>query len=136
MTGVQACALPISKKFADYSLRNGWDYVYGGIFRDGMHDGRVVVTDKEWWQNFESLTGLLDSYQVIGEEEYLKKFVELWKFDKEYFYNEEVGESRQLLKANGEPIIADTGNQWKCIYHTDRAMMECIPRLDEILSKM
>ena len=79
---------------------------------------------------------MLDSYQVIGEEEYLKKFVELWKFDKEYFYNEEVGESRQLLKANGEPIIADTGNQWKCIYHTDRAMMECIPRLDEILSKM
>lgn len=129
-------ARELTKKFADYTLRNGWDYVYGGIFRDGMHDGRVVVTDKEWWQNFESLTGLLDSYQVIGEEEYLKKFVELWKFDKEYFYNEEVGESRQLLKANGEPIIADTGNQWKCIYHTDRAMMECIPRLDEILSKM
>lgn len=126
----------LTKRFADYTLTNGWDYTYGGIFRDGLHNGRVVVTDKEWWQNYESLTGFLDSYQVTGCEEYLEKFFELWKFDRTYFYNEEVGESRQLLKANGDPIIPDTGNQWKCIYHTDRAMMECIPRLDALLQKM
>lgn len=132
----EAPAKELTRRFADYTLTNGWDYEYGGIFRDGLHDGRVVVTDKEWWQNYESLTGLLDSYQVIKEEEYLEKFFELWEFDQKYFYNKETGESRQLLKANGEPIIADTGNQWKCIYHTDRAMMECIPRLEALMREM
>ena len=29
-------------------------FTAGNLQRDGMHDGRIVVTDKEWWQNFES----------------------------------------------------------------------------------
>lgn len=91
------------------------------------------MTDKEWWQNFESLTGFLDAYQVTEDERYLEKFAELWEFDKKYFYNKEIGESRQLLSQDGTPIIADIGNQWKCIYHTDRAMMECTLRIEEML---
>ena len=128
-----APAKELTRRFADYTLTNGWDDEHGGIFRDGMHDGRVVVTDKEWWQNFESLTGFLDAYQVIGDERYLDTFCKLWQFDYTWFYNKAVGESRQLLQADGTPIIPDTGNQWKCIYHTDRAMLECIPRLERLL---
>ena len=117
---------------AYYTLANGWDNIHGGIYRDGMHDGRIVVTDKEWWQNFESLTGFLDSYQATEDERYLDTFIKLWEFDKKYFYNPEVGESRQLLLADGTPVIDDTGNQWKCIYHTDRAMMECCLRIESL----
>ena len=61
-------AREFTRKFADYTLANGWDNIHGGIYRDGMHDGRIVVTDKEWWQNFESLTGFLDSYQATEDE--------------------------------------------------------------------
>lgn len=114
-------------------LETGWDRVNGGVWRDGLHDGRVYVRDKEWWQNFESLTGFLDCYEVLGEEQYLDTFLELWQFDKNKFYNEEVGESRQLLSEDGTPIIPDTGNQWKCIYHTDRAMIECSLRIERLL---
>lgn len=128
-------ARELTRKLADYTIENGWDKEHGGIYRDGMHDGTIVVTDKEWWQNFESLTGLFDSYQVTGDEKYLSYFFKLWDFDKKYFYNEEIGESRQLLKADGTPIIADIGNQWKCIYHTDRAMMECTQRISSVLNK-
>ena len=132
----EAPAKELTKKFADYTITNGWDPIYGGLYRDGRHNGQVVVTDKEWWQNFEALTGFFDSYEVTGDERYLDMFVKLWEFDHTYFYNKEVGESRQLLSANGEPLIPDVGNQWKCIYHTDRAMIECIPRLDALLAKM
>ena len=125
-------AREFTRKFADYTLANGWDNIHGGIYRDGMHDGRIVVTDKEWWQNFESLTGFLDSYQATEDERYLDTFIKLWEFDKKYFYNPEVGESRQLLLADGTPVIDDTGNQWKCIYHTDRAMMECCLRIESL----
>lgn len=129
----QRPAIELTRKLADYTILNGWDPVYGGIFRDGMHDGRVVVTEKEWWQNFEALTGLMDAYQVTRDERYLDKFLDLWDFDYKYFYNKEVGESRQLLNADGTVIIGDMGNQWKCMYHTDRAMMECIPRINKVL---
>lgn len=128
-------AKEITKMFADYTITNGWDPVYGGIYRDGRHEGQVTNTDKEWWQNFEALTGFMDAYEVTGDEKYLDKFLDLWDFDYKYFYNAEVGESRQLLKADGTPIISDIGNQWKCIYHTDRAMMECIPRIKKILGE-
>ena len=37
------------------------------------------------------------------------------------------------LQADGTPIITDMGNQWKCIYHTDRAMIECTLRIEEVL---
>ena len=129
-------AREFTRKFADYTIANGWDCRYGGIYRDGMHDGRLVVSDKEWWQNFESLTGFLDSYETTGDDRYLDKFKELWEFDKKYFYNRETGESRQLLKEDGTPVIPDTGNQWKCIYHTDRAMMECSLRIEKIQNRM
>lgn len=128
-------AVAFTQLITTYCIKNGWDRRYGGFYRDGLHDGRVIVTDKEWWQNYEALTGLLDSYVVTGEEEFLEKFFELWEFDSRYFYNEISGESRQLLTAAGKPIISDIGNQWKCIYHTDRAMIECISRIDGILAE-
>ncbi len=129
-------ARELTRRFAEYTLQNGWDREHGGIYRDGYHDGRVAVTDKEWWQNFEALTGFLDAYQVTEIPDFLQTFTDLWKFDYTYFYNKDVGESMQLLKADGTPIITDTGNQWKCIYHTDRAMMECIERLEEMLGRV
>lgn len=130
----EAPAREFTRKFAEYTVNNGWDKKHGGIYRDGMHDGRLVVRDKEWWQNFESLTGFLDVYQVTEEDCYLEKFLELWKFDHTCFYNSKTGESRQLLSEDGSVLIPDTGNQWKCIYHTDRAMMECRMRIDKILA--
>ena len=39
-------AREFTRKFADYTLANGWDNIHGGIYRDGMHDGRIVVTDE------------------------------------------------------------------------------------------
>ncbi len=132
----QPPARELTRKFADYTVANGWDHQYGGIYRDGLHDGRLIVTDKEWWQNFESLTGFFDAYEVTGDARYLEKFMELWEFDQIYFYNPTAGESRQLLSRNGTPLIPDTGNQWKCIYHTDRAMMECCLRIESMLQNI
>lgn len=128
-------AREFTKKIADYTIANGWDENHGGIYRDGFHDGRLLVSDKEWWQNFESLTGFLDSYQTTGDQRYLVIFERLWDFVKTFFYNENVGESRQLLEADGTPITSDIGNQWKCIYHTDRAMMECTCRIEKMLNQ-
>lgn len=122
-------------KFLDHALLHGWDYENGGVYRDGVGTGDALVLDKEWWQNFESLTGFLNGYVMTGDERYLETFASLWDFDKNHFMNYEVGESRQLLDKYGNPLVSNIGNPWKGIYHTGRAFAECITRLDKLIEK-
>ena len=119
----------VLKRLLDHSLRYGYDHEYGGVYRDGIADQKVLVTDKEWWQNFEALVGYLNGYRQYGDEAYWLAFVQTWRFVKDKFLNLEIGESRQLLDRRGAPIVANLGNPWKGIYHTGRALAECLDRL-------
>ncbi|MCL2479815.1 MAG: AGE family epimerase/isomerase, partial [Treponema sp.] len=129
----QAGKVPIVKRLLDHSIRYGYDNEYGGIYRDGVADGPVLVTDKEWWQNFEAMTGYLNGYYRFGNEVYCQYFEKTWDFIKKYFLVEPYGESRQLLGRRGNPVIANLGNPWKGIYHTGRALAECIRIADKIM---
>ena len=91
-----------------------------------------MVYDKEWWQNFEALTGFLNGYVLYGDARYLEAFLKTWAFDRDRFMDMEVGESRQLLKRDGTPVISSMGNPWKGIYHTGRALAECLRRLEKL----
>lgn len=121
---------PVLRKLLDHSLLYGYDNQYGGVYRDGIADQMVLVTDKEWWQNFESLAGYLNGYTKYGDDRYGEAFVKTWKFVKTKFMNMEVGESRQLLDRCGTPIVENMGNPWKGIYHTGRALAECLKRFE------
>ncbi len=125
----------VMKKILNHSLKYGYDYEYGGVFRDGVADKEVLVTDKEWWQNFESLVGYLDGYTTFCEEKYREAFLLTWNFVKTKFMNMEVGESRQLLDRQGNPLVENMGNQWKGIYHTGRALAECIDRFERLFAQ-
>ena len=123
----------ILKKLLDHALLYGYDYEYGGVYRDGVADEKALIKDKEWWQNFESMVGFLNGYLLFGEEKYLDAFIGTWQFVDKYFINKKFGESKQLLSQNGDDIVALLGNAWKGIYHTGRAIAECIYRIDKIL---
>lgn len=122
----------ITKALNDHALHYGLDTVYGGVYRDGPHSGAAIIHDKEWWQNCEVLVGLLDAYEILGDDRYWDAFEKCWEFDDKYMINHEIGEWRQLLKQDGTPIIADMGNPWKAMYHTGRSLTECLDRLDHI----
>lgn len=130
MLGESDSQEPILRKLLDHSLKYGYDYEYGGVYRDGIADQGVLVTDKEWWQNFESLVGYLNGYAKYRDEKYWDAFAMTWEFVKTKFLNLEVGESRQLLDRTGEPLVANLGNPWKGIYHTGRALAECLERFE------
>lgn len=117
-------------KLLDYGLKYGVDKEYGGVYRDGKVSGEVLVSDKEWWQNFESMTGFLNGYVMSKDERYLDAFISQWNFDKTYFMNYDVGESRQLLDRKGKALVSNMGNPWKGIYHTGRAFKECLDRIE------
>jgi len=120
------------RKLLDHALRFGLDTEYGGVYRDGIADQQVLVYDKEWWQNFESLVGFLNGYVMYGDEKYLEAFLNVWAFVRDHFIDHEVGESRQLLLRDGTPVVANMGNPWKGIYHTGRALAECLRRLERL----
>lgn len=117
-------------RLLDHALAHGYDYEHGGVYRDGVGIGDAIIKDKEWWQNFESMTGFLNGYAMTENVAYLDAFVGTWKFVRDHFMNYEIGESRQLLDREGNSIISNMGNPWKGIYHTGRALAECIRRLD------
>lgn len=123
----------ICKKLVDHGLEYGFDWERGGVFRDGPHEGAPLVRDKEWWQNCESLVGLLDIYAVTGEDTYAQAFLKNWAFDTAHMIHHEVGEWHQLLTEDGRVLVSQMGNPWKAMYHTGRAMLECVLRLEKIL---
>ncbi|MCL7745758.1 AGE family epimerase/isomerase [Halalkalibacter alkaliphilus] len=125
----------ILRNLADHALKNGVDPVYGGLYRDGPHEGEPYVYDKEWWQNSEALVGFLDAYEQLGDSEYLKAFINIWTFSMEHIINHDVGEWKQLLRRDGHTIVGDIGNPWKAIYHSGRSMLECKKRLQRILNQ-
>ncbi|MFI3175973.1 MAG: AGE family epimerase/isomerase [Eubacteriales bacterium] len=125
----------IWKQLLEHSLRFGYDYEYGGVFRDGVADQEPVVMDKEWWQNFESLVGYSHGAVLFEEDKYLDAFYRTWDFVREKFLNLEVGESKQLLDRKGNSLVSNMGNPWKGIYHTGRALAESIKRLDLLIKK-
>ena len=122
----------ILRRLLDHALRFGYDAEFGGVYRDGIADREVLVTDKEWWQNFESLVGFLNGYVKYGEEKYAEAFLQTWVFVRDKFMNMPVGESRQLLTRTGDTLVGNMGNPWKGIYHTGRALAECLDRFSAL----
>lgn len=133
MLGDQDSKNPVLRRLLEHSLLYGYDYEYGGVYRDGIADQSVLVTDKEWWQNFESLVGYLNGYVKYQDKKYWDAFAMTWDFVKNNFINMEIGESKQLLDRTGKAIVANLGNPWKGIYHTGRALAECLDRFELLL---
>jgi mannobiose 2-epimerase len=125
----------IMHRLLDHSLKYGYDWEYGGVYRDGVADREVLVTDKEWWQNFEALVGYSNGYLCFGDFRYLDALGRTWSFVRDNFINSRTGESRQLLRRNGETVVGRMGNPWKGIYHTGRALAETVDRLDRVIAK-
>lgn len=121
-------------RLGEHALAYGVDWRYGGVFRDGPHQGPAVVRDKEWWQQSESLVGFLAEYAITGDDRYLEAFILTWNFADQHLINHELGEWRTLVSETGDTLSPVLGNPWKACYHTGRAMYEILPRLDEILS--
>lgn len=122
------------KKLADHSLKYGLDYEFGGVYRDGLQDGPALIKDKEFWQNSEALVGYLEIYRLTKDPKYLDAFNNVWKFVNTKMINHKVGEWTILLTREGKPIDTNVGSPWKVCYHSGRAIIESIKRIDLILA--
>lgn len=123
------------RKIFDHTIDNGIDYEYGGVYVEGPHAGGVYDREKEFWQQAEVLIGLLDAMILLKEEKYWKAYQNVHRFVYDKVINKGVGEWYPLLTRKGEPIWTHMSNSWKINYHTVRAVIQSIKRMDILLAK-
>lgn len=125
----------ILKKLFDHTVNHGIDNKYGGVYVEGPHTGGVYDMEKEFWQQAEVMTGMLDAFLLFGSAKYWKAYENVHRFVFDKVINHQTGEWWPLLTREGVPIWTHMGHSWKINYHTVRAMIQCIRRLNRILEK-
>jgi mannose/cellobiose epimerase-like protein (N-acyl-D-glucosamine 2-epimerase family) len=117
---------------ARHTVTYGIDQQYGGIFVEGPHDGPARDRQKEFWQQAESLVGLLDSYLLFRDPLYWQAFKKVFDFVWTKMINHDVGEWYALLDRDGTVQWDYLGHAWKNNYHTTRSMVQTLRRLAAI----
>jgi mannobiose 2-epimerase len=120
----------------EHTVNNGIDTEFGGVFVEGPHSGGVYDKEKEFWQQAEVLIGLLDGVLMFGDEKYWDAYKNVHRFVFDKMINKGVGEWYPLLSRRGDPIWTHMGHSWKINYHTVRAVIQSIRRMDLIISKL
>lgn len=116
----------------DHTVDNGIDTEFGGVYVEGPHSGGVYDREKEFWQQAEVMIGCLDACLLFGNEKYWDAYKNVHDFIFTRVINRGVGEWYPLLTREGEPIWRHMGHSWKINYHTVRAMVQSIRRLEKM----
>jgi mannose 2-epimerase len=124
------------KTIYDHTVNNGIDNEYGGVFVEGSHSGGVYDREKEFWQQAEVLIGMLDAVIISGSKKYWEAYKNVHRFVFDKVINKKMGEWYPLLTRKGDPIWTHMSHSWKINYHTVRAMIQSINRLNILLAKM
>jgi mannose 2-epimerase len=120
----------------DHTVDNGIDWEFGGVYVEGPHSGGVYDKEKEFWQQAEVLIGMLDGVLFFDDEKYWDAYKNVHRFVLDKMVNKGVGEWYPLLSRRGEPIWTHMSHSWKINYHTVRAMIQSIIRLDKIAASL
>ena len=126
----------VIKKAMDHGMKNGIDLEYGGVYVEGPHSGGVYDREKEFWQQAEVMIGMLEACLRFGPEEYWPAYENVHRFVFDKMINHSVGEWWPLLTREGKPVWTHMSHSWKVNYHTVRAMVQCIKRLEKLLETL
>jgi mannobiose 2-epimerase len=129
--------LKIAKKMVDHSLRYGWDSRHGGLFDGGYYfkgndTPAIVLNTKEWWAQLEALnSSLMMSRLFPGDSmNYRRYFTDQWIYCETYLLDHRHGGwywgGTDMVPDN---VTSPKSTIWKCNYHTSRALINCILRL-------
>jgi mannose 2-epimerase len=126
---------PAIKLLTDHAVKNGIDWARGGVYCEGPMDGGPArETNKEFWQQSETMVGFLDAYLLFEDEQYLKAYENVHRFSMDIGINHDVGEWYPLFDENNTLLQDYMGHAWKINYHTVRSMLLCEKKLLKLTS--
>ncbi len=126
---------PRLRPLYDHCHAYGIDWERGGVYCEGPHDGPARERNKEFWQQAETMVGMLDALLVFGDSKYLDAYENVHRFVMDRVINHRVGEWYPLFDANNNRVWDYLGHAWKINYHTVRAMIECERRLSRLIAQ-
>jgi mannose 2-epimerase len=124
------------RKMVDQAFEFGVDWEYGGIFVEGPNKGPAAQTLKEFWQQAEAWVGFLEASLVLEDDKYWSAFKQVFEFVWDYGINHKVGEWYALLERDGRVKWDYLGHEWKINYHTVRATIQSLKRLNQLANKV
>jgi len=121
----------VAQALVDHSLEWGWDPVYGGLFDSGGAIGPVYDRRKVWWAQAECLNALALMAQCFpGESRFHDLFTRQWRYIREYLIDRRYGGWTDTGRDTPR-WLAPKSHEWKCGYHSGRALMNGIDWLQE-----
>ena len=111
----------------------------GSVYNEALQtDGRVLSesvggpqsTELAWWIHAEAMVGFYNAYQLSRQEHFTAASVQVWKFIRQNFVDNQHGDWFKNL----DPLAKPNPNSpkvgfWECPYHHSRACFEMIERL-------
>lgn len=101
----------------------------GGLWYEYDPEEDRMIKEKHWWPQSELWIGLVNAWQLTGDEKYLKLTQKNWEFVQEFILDKKNGEWVWGVDENYLLIEKDKAGFWKCPYHNSRACIELIKRL-------
>jgi cellobiose epimerase len=114
------------------AIEKGFDKQYGGMFNRFL-DENLLITDKEWWPQAESVIAFLLAYQLSNDKKYLSYAIRLLEYIDNTFSDQEYGEWYDSVTREGRPILEKPKlHLWKSMYHNVRYCIEVSKQLQKL----
>jgi mannobiose 2-epimerase len=102
----------------------------GGLWYEYEPATGHLIKEKHSWPQAEAMIGFYNAYQLTGEQHYFKHSLESWEFTKKYIKDEKNGEWFWGVQSDYSVMQKEKAGFWKCPYHSTRALLEVMKRLN------
>ncbi|MEO7216422.1 AGE family epimerase/isomerase [Mucilaginibacter sp.] len=102
----------------------------GGLWYEYEPSSDHLIKEKHWWPQAEAMVGFYNTYQLTGDEKWLKLSINSWEFVKQHILDKKNGEWFWGIYADSSVMTTeDKAGLWKCPYHNSRACLEVMRRI-------
>jgi len=106
----------------------------GGLWYEYEPADNHIIKQKHWWPQAEAMVGFYNTWQITGDDKYLKQSIKSWAFVKNKILDKVNGEWIWGIDEKGQPMPnEDKAGIWKCPYHNSRACIEILKRANTLV---
>jgi cellobiose epimerase len=104
----------------------------GSLIYEKDESKGLLNKDLHWWPQAETVVGLLNLFELTGNETYFQNAIKTWTFIENKMIDASQGEWYWSIRNGIANTDDDKAGFWKCPYHNSRACMEIIKRLEKL----
>ncbi len=105
----------------------------GGLWYEYEPVKNKLIKEKHSWVQAEAMVGFYNAYQLTGNIKYLEHSIHSWSFIQKNILDKKNGEWFWGVYGDGSVMQKEKAGFWKCPYHSSRACLEIIRRINSQL---